>query len=456
MKNKKNILILLFNTIFIVLIIIVLCCQQASDSSGGGSKGGSGKKEESPWSTQLLGVIGVYTDAYGITSDLNGNVYTTGNTIGNLDGETLTGTRDLFVVKYNSAGVKQWTRLLGAAGVYTEARGITSDLSGNVYTTGFTEGNLDGHILTGTRDLFVVKYDSSGNKLWTRLLGVTGKSTTARGTTSDSSSNVYTTGYTNGNLDGKTLTGTVDLFVVKYDSSGNKLWTRLLGVTGAYTYAYGITSDLNGNVYTTGFTEGNLDGKTLTGIVDLFVVKYDPSGNKLWTRLLGASGAFTYARGITSDLSGNVYTTGYIEGGFLDGQTLTGLSDLFVVKYDSNGNKFWTRLLGVAGVYTDAYGITSDLSGNVYMTGWTNGNLDEHILTGIRDLFVVKYDSSGNNLWTELLGVAGAETNANGITSDLNGNVYTTGWTKGNLDGQTLTGLSDLFVVKYNSNGVRQ
>ena len=213
---------------------------------------------------------------------------------------------------------------------------------------------------------------------------------------------------------------------------------------------------MNGNVYTTGFTEGNLDGKTLTGIVDLFVVKYDPSGNKLWTRLLGASGAFTYARGITSDLSGNVYTTGYIEGGFLDGQTLTGLSDLFVVKYDSNGNKFWTRLLGVAGVYTDAYGITSDLSGNVYMTGWTKGNLDEHILTGIRDLFVVKYDSSGNNLWTELLGVAGAETNANGITSDLNGNVYTTGWTKGNLDGQTLTGLSDLFVVKYNSNGVRQ
>ena len=164
MKNKKNILILLFNTIFIVLIIIVLCCQQASDSSGGGSKGGSGKKEESPWSTQLLGVIGVYTDAYGITSDLSGNVYMTGWTNGNLDEHILTGIRDLFVVKYDSSGNNLWTELLGVAGAETNANGITSDLNGNVYTTGWTKGNLDGQTLTGLSDLFVVKYNSNGVK----------------------------------------------------------------------------------------------------------------------------------------------------------------------------------------------------------------------------------------------------------------------------------------------------
>ena len=65
-----------------------------------------------------------------------------------------------------------WTRLLGAAGTNTEANGITSDLSANIYTTGYTCGNLDGQPLTGTRDLFVVKYDSDGNKLWTNLLAI--------------------------------------------------------------------------------------------------------------------------------------------------------------------------------------------------------------------------------------------------------------------------------------------
>ncbi|WP_000773740.1 SBBP repeat-containing protein, partial [Leptospira interrogans] len=117
---------------------------------------------------------------------------------------------------FSNSGTRQWTRLLGVAGASTTAYGITSDSLGNVYTTGMTSGNLDGQVQSGTQDLFVTKYDGNGNKQWTRLLGVAGIQTLARGITSDNLGNVYTTGTTFGNLDGQALSGTQDLFVTKY------------------------------------------------------------------------------------------------------------------------------------------------------------------------------------------------------------------------------------------------
>ncbi|AKH78110.1 SBBP repeat-containing protein [Leptospira interrogans] len=398
--------------------------------------------------TRLLGVAGASTTAYGITSDSLGNVYTTGMTSGNLDGQVQSGTQDLFVTKYDGNGNKQWTRLLGVAGIQTLARGITSDNLGNVYTTGTTFGNLDGQALSGTQDLFVTKYDGSGNKQWTRLLGVAGATTQANGISRDIFNNLHVSGYTLGNLDGQALSGIQDLFVTKYDTGGNKQWTRLLGVAGQITQANGVAFDSSGNIYLTGRTSGNLDGQALSGIQDLFVTKYDTGGNKQWTRLLGVAGVSTTAYGITSDSLGNVYTTG-VTSGNLDGQALSGTQDLFVTKYDTGGNKQWTRLLGVAGQITQANGIASDSSGNTYLTGRTSGSLDGQILSGTQDLFVTKYDSGGNKQWTRLLGIAGVSTTAYGITSDSLGDLYSTGITSGNLDGQILTGTQDLFVLKY-------
>ncbi|QCO34047.1 hypothetical protein E4414_13905 [Leptospira interrogans] len=398
--------------------------------------------------TRLLGVAGASTTAYGITSDSLGNVYTTGMTSGNLDGQVQSGTQDLFVTKYDTGGNKQWTRLLGVAGIQTLARGITSDNLGNVYTTGTTFGNLDGQALSGTQDLFVTKYDGNGNKQWTRLLGVAGATTQANGISRDIFNNLHVSGYTLGNLDGQALSGIQDLFVTKYDTGGNKQWTRLLGVAGQITQANGVAFDSSGNIYLTGRTSGNLDGQALSGIQDLFVTKYDTGGNKQWTRLLGVAGVSTTAYGITSDSLGNVYTTG-VTSGSLDGQALSGTQDLFVTKYDTGGNKQWTRLLGVAGQITQANGIASDSSGNTYLTGRTSGSLDGQALSGTQDLFVTKYDSGGNKQWTRLLGIAGVSTTAYGITSDSLGDLYSTGITSGNLDGQILTGTQDLFVLKY-------
>jgi hypothetical protein len=158
--------------------------------------------------------------------------------------------------------------------------GVTTDSSGNVFVTGFTDGALDSQTLTGTQDLFVTKYNTSGTTLWTKLLGVATKDTTGNGVTTDSSGNVYVTGVTDGGLDLNTLAGTEDFFVTKYDSSGNYQWTKQLGAASVSTTGLGVATDGSDNVFVAGVTNGGLDGNTLAGTQDFFVTKYDSSGTK--------------------------------------------------------------------------------------------------------------------------------------------------------------------------------
>ena len=177
--------------------------------------------------TKQLGLVGCVgfscnTQGLSVTTDVSGNVYVAGWTQGGLDGNTLTGTQDFFVTKYDSSGVKQYTKQLGVSTKVTQGLGVATDASGNVYVTGYTTGGLDGNTLTGTRDFFVTKYDNSGVKQYTKQLGVATKSTTANSVATDTSGNVYVAGGTGGGLDGNTLTGTFDFFVTKYDSSGVK------------------------------------------------------------------------------------------------------------------------------------------------------------------------------------------------------------------------------------------
>ena len=124
-----------------------------------------------------------------------------------------------------------------------------------------------------------------------------------------------------------------------------------------------------------------------------------------------------------------------------------------MVKYNSSGTKQWTKQLGSSSA-DYATGVAVDSSGNVYAAGYTNGDLDGSNAGGW-DLFVVKYNSSGTKQWTQQLGSSGGD-GAYGVAVDSSGNVYAAGTTKGALDGNTNAGSYDLFVVKYNSSGVKQ
>ena len=108
-------------------------------------------------------------------------------------------------------------------------------------------------------------------------------------------------------------------------------------------------------------------------------------------------------------------------------------------------------------VKDEGSGVTTDSSGNIYVTGYTNGDLDGKINTNFEngDIILVKYDSSGIKKWTKLLGTSEFEL-GEGVTTDSSDNIYVTGTTYGDLDGNTSSGVSDIFLVKYNSSGTQQ
>ena len=245
-----------------------------------------------------------------MTVDSSNNIYVTGYTVGGLDNNTNSGSKDHFLVKYNSSGTYQWTRQLGSS-LEDYGLGVTLDSSDNLYVTGYTSGGLDNNTNSGSRDYFLVKYNSSGIYQWTQQTG-TSSGDNGKGVTVDSSDNIYVTGQTAGGLDNNTNSGSIDIFLVKYNSSGSKQWTQQLG-TSSSEIGYGVTVDSSNNIYVTGYTLGGLDWNTNSGSTDIFLVKYNSSGSKQWTKQLGTSSS-DYGYGVSVDSSDNIYLTGHTAG----------------------------------------------------------------------------------------------------------------------------------------------
>jgi len=229
----------------------------------------------------------------------------------------------------------------------------------------------------------------------------------------DADGNIYVTGLTDGTLPGQTSVGEVDAFVRKYDAEGNELWTRQFG-TSSFDVAFGVAADAGG-VYVAGRTFGTLPGQTSAGLHDAFVRKYDSEGNELWTRQFGSSSTDT-ASGVAADVGG-VYVAGSSEG-TLPGQTSAGSTDVFVRKYDAEGNELWTRQFGTSSSDL-ALGVAAD-AGGVYVAGWTGGTLLGQTSAGDYDAFVRKYDSEGNELWTRQFGTSSSD-GSRGVAADAGG-----------------------------------
>ena len=173
-----------------------------------------------------------------------------------------------------------------------------------------------------------------------------------------------------------------------------------------------------------------------------------------WAKQLGSAGVYTYENAVTTDLSGNVYITGTIGRG-LDGNRLTGTSDFFLTKYDPAGTKVFTKQMGVPEVATWGVAVATDALSNVYVAGTTFGGLDGNELTGTCDFFLTMYNSAGIKVYTKQMGVPGVATWGLAVATDRNDNVYVAGITFGGLDDKTLTGKSDFFLTKYSATGAK-
>ncbi len=389
--------------------------------------------------TRLVGSVSD-DSGYAVAADRFGNSIIAGATQGSMAGGNA-GRYDLFVAKYDAAGNRLWLRQRGSS-EREFAYGAAADPSGNVYVAGYTGAGLDGNGGIGGWDVFLTKFDASGNWQWTKQDG-TGQDDEGRAVATDASGNIYLTGYVRGNFHGITRVGSSDVFISKYNSAGTRLWSVLFGCADV-DESFGITCDAAGNVFVTGWTGGSIEGNPSLGNGDNFLVKYDTNGNRQWLRQWGTVNKDT-GYSVATDAAGNVYVSGYSTGPLY--ASPQGNRDYFLAKYDAAGNLVWGKQVGTSG-HDQGWGVASDAAGNVYVAGETGGPMDGNVYQGGLDVFVSKYNPAGTRLWTTQIGTAGDDL-ARGVALGTNGVVFLGGYTAGNLDGIVNQGVNDAFVMKF-------
>ena len=274
----------------------------------------------------------------------------------------------------------------------------------------------------------------------------------AQGVAADASGNMIVTGIFNGAVDfgGGPLTsaGSDDIFVAKFGSNGAHVWSKRFGDSDPQN-AYDVAVDVSGNVIVAGFFLGPVDfgGGPLTsaGGYDIFVAKFGPGGNHIWSRRFG-NASDQFARSVAVDASGNVIVTGYFYGTVDFGcgvLTCAGLSDVFVAEFGPGGDCIWSKRFGDVGDQA-GYAVAADASGNAIVAGYFNGTIDfgGGALTsaGDKDIFVAKFEPDGDHIRSERFGDASSQI-ALAVAVDVSGNVIVAGFFQGsvNFGGTVLT-----------------
>ncbi len=397
-----------------------------------------------------------------------------------------------FLSIISNAQTPAWLWAKSAKGMGNiKATSVALDNSGNTYMAGYFESptiifnpdTLKNTSISDTADIFLTKYDANGNILWAK---------SAKGrdidriysVAVDASGNIYVAGYfeshtiifgsdtlTNANI----VYGSLDIFLVKYNANGNVLWAKSVGGQGDEE-ATSVAVDASGNAYVTGIFDSStltFGSYTLTNVSmsenDIFLAKFDVNGNVLWAKSAGGTyPANASANSVAVDVSGNAYITGSFQSSTIifgsDTLTSAGYVDLFLAKYNTNGNMLWAKRAG--GIYNDVgVSVAADASGNIYVTGNFQSptiTFDSDTLTSLGgygyDTYLAKYDTYGNVLWAKSAGGTSDDA-VTSIAVNASGNAYITGW----FESSTITfgsniltntnSFDDIFYVKYDASG---
>ena len=432
-----------------------------------------------------------------VKTDAQGNVYVCGRVCygANFNGDTMTtyqGYFTLFMAKLNCEGNLVWVRTAGSTGNTAdgEAYGLALDDYGNIYLTGFISANqfsptqfFDTLITEETHDFFLAKFDTSGNYKWAKIAGpgpgVTGTGGFKIQITDDDMINVYGTG--GGGSSGVFFPGyNISLswcFSARFDTSGNINRLQNLGsVYGPRQNDYKISP--TGDQYITGFfyLDSMVIGDTTlykittaSGGSDLFLAKFDSSGNFKWVKQISdsvPSGNKGY--GISFDPPNILLVGGINASVTFDGFTFHNNYDTsiysnfpFIAKFSPSGNCIWATNSHHKYVTMATGGITTLSNGVSYYSGFFSGpakfGTDSFASTVLTDIFLAEVSPSGViTSGTKITSMGGGD-EPQCITHDSSGNVYVGGSNRSSL---TLNGVSypfqggesDGFIAKWGTN----
>lgn len=243
-----------------------------------------------------------------------------------------------------------------------------------------------------------------------------------------------------------------------------------------------ICVDAAGNTYLLGNFKDSTDldpsgnnAKLISkGSYDIFIAKYDINGNFIWGKGIGGTNA-DYGNGIGIDGAGYLYVTGTFRG-IADfdpsvntsSQISAGGDDIFIAKYDTNGNYYFSQRIGSLGdEFAVSIAVEKSAGANVYITGYFAGTVDfdpsgntASMIANVTDAFIGKYSETGNFVWAKKIGGSSGDY-ALTIALDKNNNVLISGGFNGTVnfdpDGLaniTSSGADDIFIAKYNSAGL--
>ncbi|WP_432820940.1 SBBP repeat-containing protein [Trichloromonas sp.] len=387
---------------------------------------------------------------------------------------------------YNAAdNLPDWIIQKGT-GSTDRAFAIDSDAAGNIYLAGQSSGNF-APTQVYADDIVVSKYDSSGTHLWSRQHG-TGLNETVRDIAVDADGNSYTIGYTQDgqtSLLGDQSFGSADIFVVKYDTNGNRIRILQIG-TSAFDQGLSVSIAADGNILIAGQTMGSM-ARTNFGGYDTYVAKYDSDlNNRIWHvqlpegrspfvysaldqgpsgdiflasdtvlyRLNGGDGSVVWQKTVdyfrthplAIDADGNLLVTGYTNSSLYGARQ--GGTDLFLAKFDADGNLLWGRQSGTS-ASDEGYAVAIGSDASIYVTGTTYGDFAGQV--GSLDIIVQKYTPDGSLLWTQQLGSTGSDYPMD-LLIDSASNAFITGSTFAQF-GDYHLGAYDMHLFKLNVGG---
>lgn len=373
-----------------------------------------------------------WDESYSIAIDQNDNIIVTGlfknDTLdfgsGNYLYPQLNGD-NIFIAKFNSAGVFQWAQCAYSDPVSSMMRSnfVTTDLSNNIYIAGMYEGNGHfGSISTSyaNSNIFIAKYDANGNINWVRngecSLGMGWQDNFINSLVIDSNQQIYATGKVSDKVTFNGLTylatqhdGHITTF--KMDALGNIVWIKTAGNaknTGAYSeYGKAIQLDHSGHVIVGGSRTDssgiNYNHQSLT------LLKYDLNGNLLWEKKHGSSNSNASIEfNIINDLKLDGQDNLYISGSYSDTINLFGVmlpvssfNDVFIAKLDSSANYIWS-VHGVSNGDDGGNALDQDaINGNIAVCGYYQDTITLNNVT-ISDPFPL-FSSPGQDAYIGLI-----------------------------------------------------
>lgn len=385
---------------------------------------------------------------------------------------TSAGDSDVVVAKFDTTGQTLWSRKFGDANAQT-ARGIATDMAGNIYIGGSFEGSIDfgagAMASVGNHDVFIAKLDPHGNAVWSKRFGGAGHDYNV-GVRVDTQGNVVLVGSVWGTADlgaGSVAGGdNWDAFLVKLDPGGNPIWNKRFVGSGYEEAGAGIAIHANDDIVVTGYMQGpiDIDGSHLafSGGFDVFMAKFDAAGNHAWSRSFGGIGN-DRGHSVAMDSAGNIVLGGNIEATVnFGGGPLTsgGSEDAFVAKFTPMGAHIWSKSYACAGPWESAADLAIDAADNIaFVSGihWGTADYGGGPLTtaGGRDPVVVKLDTRGNHIWSKRFGDAAIHQYNGSVAVNPAGDVFIAGYFSGTMDfgGGPLVAPSDveghmLYVAK--------